>query len=247
MWFFNKRQRKLRDFFDGTYTDIHSHLIYGIDDGAATFEDTLSLVTALSEYGFARFTATPHTLQGVWDNSRETIVSKAGETVNLLWSAGFTRPFAHASEYLMDESLIERIGKEKLLTLKDNYVLVEMSYLNPPMQLFDILFELRTAGYQPVLAHPERYTFYHGRIELYEKLKRSGCLFQLNLLSVTGYYGTGVLLAARDLLRRDLIDFTGSDVHHQKHVAAFEGPAQLKKQEEEAFIHAVRRNAFFGS
>ncbi len=99
-----------------------------------------------------------------------------------------------------------------LLVLKDNYVLVEMSYINQPIQLYDIIFELQVAGYKPVLAHPERYAFFHHNFKNYEKLKHQGCLFQLNLLSTIGYYGTEVTKTAEKLLQIGMIDFVGSDV-----------------------------------
>ena len=117
---------------------------------------------------------------------------------------------------------------QELLTLKDNYVLVEISYINAPIHLYDILFDLQVAGYKPVLAHPERYTFYHNNFNEYKKLKKAGCLFQLNLLSVVGYYGENVAKTAQKLLSQGLIDFASSDTHHQKHIDSFEGKVLLK-------------------
>ena len=103
--------------------------------------------------------------------------------------------------------------------MKDNYVLVEISYLHPPIQLYDILFELQVAGYQPILAHPERYNFYHElSLDHYKKLKKAGCLFQMNMLSSTGYYGERVAKTADLLLKNNFIDFIGSDVHHERHL-----------------------------
>lgn len=121
----------------------------------------------------------------------------------------------------MDGNFSTLFQTEKLLTVKDNYVLVEMSYINPPIQLYDILFDLQVAGYKPILAHPERYLFFHSNFAEYEKLKHAGCSFQLNLLSVIGYYGTNVAETAKKLLKKGMIDFAGSDVHHQHHVGGF--------------------------
>ena len=117
---------------------------------------------------------------------------------------------------------------EKLLPLKDNYVLVEMSYINAPIQLYKILFDLQVAGYKPVLAHPERYTFYHNKLNEYEKLKKAGCLFQMNLLAVVGYYGENVTKIAEQLLQKGMYDFVGSDVHHDNHIAAFDQKIKIK-------------------
>jgi tyrosine-protein phosphatase YwqE len=130
-----------------------------------------------------------------------------------------------------------------LLTLKDNYVLVEMSYINPPIQLFEIVFEIQIKGYQPVLAHPERYNFYHGNLDAFKKLKNAGCKFQLNMLSSVGYYGPAVAKCAQDLLKNNLMDFIGSDVHHERHLAAFEQKIVVK--EIETIKKIIENNHFF--
>ena len=124
-----------------------------------------------------------------------------------------------AAEYMMDEqfsALLE--DNQELLTLKDNFVLVEMSYFSPPINLFDILFQLQLKGYKPVLAHPERYNSYHNNFEIYYKLKKAGCLFQLNLLSLTEQYGKGVTKTAEKLLKENVYDFVGTDTHHMNHL-----------------------------
>jgi tyrosine-protein phosphatase YwqE len=115
--------------------------------------------------------------------------------------------------------------------------------MNPPVQLYDILFQLKSRGYDIVLAHPERYNFYHQNEEAYKKLKRAGCKFQMNLLSVTGYYGNHVLEAANHLLGSDMIDFVGSDIHHVRHIKAFENKVQIKNVQN--FEKAIQNNQFF--
>lgn len=245
MLFFKKKRPPLHTFLEGGYVDIHSHLVYGIDDGAATFEDSLSLVTQMIDFGVQAFISTPHTIAYVWDNTPSGITSRGAETAAQLQASGVGAPFSVASEYMMDETLLRRMQTEPLLPLKDSYVLVEMSYISPPMQLFDIIYELRLAGYKPVLAHPERYAFYHGQMVAYEKLKRFGCLFQLNLLSVTGYYGGGVLKMAKELLKAGMIDLSGSDVHHQRHIDAFKSECILSPEESLAFKKAIKANDLF--
>ncbi|MFT7251139.1 MAG: protein-tyrosine phosphatase, partial [Flavobacterium sp.] len=131
----------------------------------------------------------------------------------------------------------------KLLTIKDNYVLVEMSYINPPFQLYDYIFKLQVAGYIPVLAHPERYVFYHSDVSNYAKLKKAGCYFQMNLLSATGYYGKEVAKIADQLLKNDMIDFVGSDFHHKQHVESFSNPIIIK--ETVALKKAAENNCIF--
>lgn len=243
MFSFLKAKPLLSDLIPDNYIDIHSHLLAGIDDGAKTFEDTLSLIIDLQKIGFSQFITTPHIMKHVWDNTSQTINIKLGETKLELKEKNIETPLKAAAEYLMDGEFITLFQNEALLTLKENYVLVEMSYINAPIQLYDILFELQVAGYKPVLAHPERYNFYHNNLAEYKKLKNAGCLFQLNLLSTVGYYGEGVTKTANYLLEKGLIDFVGSDVHHHNHVANFSRKIQIK--EIEALRKAVENNQFF--
>ena len=243
MLFFSKPKTRLADLIPEGYVDIHSHLLPGIDDGAKDQEDSLSLISKLREYGFAQFITTPHILTGVWNNTREGIESVEASTTSFLKGKGFEMPFKAAAEYLMDDTFLKLLKSSPLLTLKDNYVLVEMSYLNPPMQLNEIIFELQIAGYKPILAHPERYLFYHMKFDEYHRLKKAGCLFQINLLSVTGYYGEPVLKAAMKLLDNNLIDFAGSDVHHERHVESIKNNVLLKKHE--PFVEALKNNSQF--
>jgi tyrosine-protein phosphatase YwqE len=223
-----KSKPVLKDLIPDGHIDIHSHLLPGIDDGARTFEDTLRLTQALQDFGVSQFITTPHIIQYVWDNTHDQILSNKETTVLELEKNKITIPFNAAAEYLMDDQFVRLFQSGELLTLKDNYVLVEMSYINAPIQLYSILFDLQVAGYIPVLAHPERYLFYHNNFSEYEKLKRAGCLFQLNLLSVVGYYGAEITKIAEQLLAKGMYTYVGSDVHHDNHIASFKQKVKLK-------------------
>lgn len=233
----------LKDLIPDNHIDIHSHLLPGIDDGAKTFEDSLRLIQALNSFGISQFITTPHIIQHVWDNTHEQILDKKNETVLELEKHHFTAPLRTAAEYLMDDAFVQRFKSEKLLTLKDNYVLVEMSYINAPMQLYSILFDLQVAGYIPVLAHPERYLFYHSNFDNYLNLKKAGCLFQLNLLSVVGYYGSTIAKIAEQLLQKGMYTYVGTDVHHNKHINAFNEKVKLK--DTTALKEVIANNQFF--
>ncbi|RAR51124.1 tyrosine-protein phosphatase [Flavobacterium lacus] len=244
MIFFSKKKSFLKDLIPDNFIDIHSHLIPGIDDGAKTDEEALKLITELEKIGFKQFITTPHIIHGVWNNTHEII--KEGEKAlnDFLIEKAPQNKIKAAAEYMMDSYFMERLQNEKLLTLKDAYILVEMSYLNPPIQLMEIVFEIQVAGYKPILAHPERYLFYHENFDAYYKLKKAGCLLQLNLLSVTGYYGESVAKTAQKLVTNNMIDFVGSDVHHLNHVQSFENRLVIK--EEDALKEAIRNNQLFG-
>lgn len=238
-----KSKPKLKDLIPDNYVDIHSHLLYGIDDGAKTFEDTLKLTKALQNFGFSQFITTPHVMQHVWDNSNDQIKAKETTVISELEQQQISIPFKAAAEYMLDDHFSKLFQSEKLLTLKQNYVLVEMSYINAPIQLYSFLFDLQVAGYIPVLAHPERYLFYHSNFEEYLKLKKSGCLFQLNLLSSVGYYGNEIAKIAEKLLQKGMYDFVGSDVHHSNHIAAFDQKVKLK--DPLPLQEAIANNQFF--
>ncbi|TDD75950.1 tyrosine-protein phosphatase [Flavobacterium caseinilyticum] len=233
----------LKDLIPDHHIDMHSHLLPGIDDGAKTFEDTLRLTRKLMDFGVASFITTPHIIQHVWDNTHEQINANKEITVAALEKQGIAVPFRAAAEYLMDDQFVRLFESGELLTLKDNYVLVEMSYINAPIQLYSILFDLQVAGYIPVLAHPERYLFYHNNFSEFLKLKRAGCVFQLNLLSVVGYYGPGIAKIAEQLLQKGMYTYVGSDVHHDKHIAAFEQKVTIKDLV--PLQEAIANNQFF--
>ena len=240
---FFKSKPVLKDLIPEHHVDIHSHLLPGIDDGAQTFEDTLRLTKALQSFGVSQLITTPHIIEHIWDNNSETIKTKKADTLIELEKHQIKIPFRAAAEYMMDEHFVKLFQNGDLLTLKDNYVLVEMSYINPPIQLYSILFDLQLAGYIPVLAHPERYFFYHHNFEEYLKLKKAGCWFQLNLLSIVGYYSDGIAVIAEKLLQKGMYDFVGTDLHHDNHVAAFDQKVKLKDLT--PLKEAMANNQFF--
>jgi len=219
MIFFKKKTLPLTDFFPEGFVDIHSHLLPGIDDGAKNLDKSIALISKMRSYGIKNFITTPHVLGDVYQNSSDTIKAKLEEVKKELTQRNITDISIHAAaEYMMDEQFSQLLENNDILTLKDNLVLVEMSYFSAPINLYDILFEIQVKGYKPVLAHPERYNFFHTNFDHYYKLKKAGCLFQLNLLSLTEQYGKGVQKISEKILKENLYDFVGSDTHHNNHL-----------------------------
>lgn len=242
--FFNfKSKPKLIDLIPQGYVDIHSHLLFGLDDGAKTPEDTLSFLKQLQDWGWSKVITTPHIMEGVYPNTPSKINQRLQEVQTLAKEQKILIQLEAGAEYMMDHFFFEHFKQNKLQTLKGNHVLVEMSYLNPPIHLFDLLYELQVEGYQPILAHPERYLFYYRNFEVLEKLKKAGAQFQLNLLSLVGYYGPESQKTAERLLQDGMIDFVGSDIHHQQHINSFEKKISLK--ETFALEAAFERNKIF--
>jgi len=201
-------------------TDLHSHLIPGIDDGAKNIEESLQLVRMLCALGYRHLITTPHTMMHRFPNSSDTILRGLETLREAVRSAGIPVTVDAASEYLLDEHFRSLIQQKALLTFGENEVLFEMSYVIPPLELDTIIFELQSCGYTPVLAHPERYLYLHKAIEAYAHLKERGVRFQVNINSLGGYYSKPVQQAARTLMEKGWIDYLGSDVHHQRHADA---------------------------
>jgi protein-tyrosine phosphatase len=198
---------------------MHSHMLPGIDDGSPDIETSIYLVKGLLDLGYTNFITTPHVMEDLYPNNPQTINTAFESLKSGMGDLMLAKRFRPAAEYLLDgnvDMLLEK--KEPLLTIKDRLVLVEISFASPPLHLREILFQLQIAGYQPVFAHPERYGFYHLNTREYAEIKAVGCLFQCNLLSFSGYYGTAVKQAAEFLVQKGLIDLLGTDMHHEKHL-----------------------------
>lgn len=229
MLFFRKREAALpAQLLAFMGTDMHSHLLPGIDDGVQDTATAVQFITQLQHMGIKKIITTPHIIMDRYPNSRETMAGPYREVTSALSAENIPVSFHHAAEYYMDEQFMPLLEKP-LLTLSGNMVLVEISFMSAPPQLHQWLFDIQAAGYQPVLAHPERYGYYHKNFEVYRQLKQQGCLLQVNLLSLTGYYGKHVQLAAEKLMAGGLADLTGTDLHHEKHLNAIAGIGRNKK------------------
>lgn len=200
-------------------TDMHSHLLPGIDDGSPDPDTSVQLIKGLQELGYQKLITTPHILSDIYPNTPETIgaAQQILETISLQ-QAGLP-PLQAAAEYFIDDRFYQMVqSKTPLLILSGNFVLVEFSMITAPMELQEVLFELQVQNYQPVIAHPERYIYLSRRTAFFDELKDGGALFQLNLLSLTGHYGTSVQELAAYLIKKNFYSFAGTDLHHHKHL-----------------------------
>jgi len=198
--------------------DMHSHLLPGIDDGSPNVETTVNYIKQLAELGLNKFICTPHIFQELYPNTKETIFPALAQTKAQLKAQHINVEIDAAAEYMMDVDFLEILKTEKLLTLPNKYILIEMSYAAKNNQIEQYIFELSAKGYKPIIAHPERYNYYHKNFSQYQRFKDMGCLLQLNALSVTGYYGKEVKNIALKLIKQKYIDLVGTDLHHQKHL-----------------------------
>lgn len=215
MFFFNRSKPSVYTDFGDVALDMHSHLVPGVDDGSQNVTDSITLIAGLRDLGFEHLITTPHTLADIHPNTKDTLKLGydllAGQTpnnVNLTLS----------SEYYLDEQFQDQLNKNELMPFKGNRILIEFSQISRPHDLEEVIFDLVIKGYQPVLAHPERYLFFHQKFDYFTRLKEMGVELQVNALSLTLHYGKNIKAIAEKLIANELIDFIGTDLHHIHHL-----------------------------
>lgn len=201
-------------------TDIHSHLIPGIDDGARDLETSLSLLRELEGLGYRKVITTPHVKSEVFPNDVRKLDLLCRDLRRHASEAGIGLDIEVGAEHFIDDSFMQRIEEGDLKIFGDNYLLVELPFYAAPFGLEEILFDLQINGYRLVLAHPERYLYWVDDFSRFTSLKDRGILFQMNIMSLSLYFGKPVLDLARRLIENNMVELLGSDTHHQKHIEA---------------------------
>lgn len=208
--------------------DMHSHLLPGIDDGSPDIETSLQLIRGMTDLGYSKLITTPHIMWDMYKNTRDIILDKLEQVQAAVQTEGIPVEINAAAEYFLDDHVAGLLKRnEPLLTISGKMVLVEFSLAHPSMSLKDILFEMQMQGYQPVIAHPERYIYLEHNKDFYEELRDIGCLFQLNFLSLGNHYGKSVHELAMYIIKKGYYDLVGTDLHHSRHLEAISNPAFL--------------------
>jgi len=211
--FFSKKTY-LVDELSG-FIDIHNHILPAIDDGAKSVDDSLTLIKGFREFGIQEFIATPHIMHNYYENTPTTITGALNSLKKELEKNTELKADIRASaEHMIDGNFETILENGSIMTLGKDHLLVEMSYLQPPINFDQAIKAITNKWLFPVLAHPERYGFLHNRPKKYAEFKNQNILFQMNLLSLGGYYGKEVNKMAIKLLENGMIDFLGSDVHN---------------------------------
>jgi tyrosine-protein phosphatase YwqE len=226
--FFKKNTRQKVDL-SALGTDMHSHLIAGIDDGAEDEENSLLLCKGLEELGYKKCITTPHIMWDLYKNTSPKIQAGLGVLENNLKQHNVGLKVKAAAEYFLDDYFDELLKSDTpLLTVSGNMVLVECSFVSAPFDLKEKLFTMQMKGYKPILAHPERYLYFARDKGMFDVLKNAGCLFQLNILSLCGYYGKASQVLAEYLISKRYVDLVGTDMHHERHLETLRnGGSQL--------------------
>lgn len=212
---FGSKDKNSLNLGDYLGTDIHSHVIPGIDDGAAKLVDSIALIHGFIDLGYKKIVTTPHIYAEVFPNTPATINSAFEILLEEVKKLNLPLNLKFAAEYFLDFEFLSLTELGNLLSFGSRYVLIETSFYSPYQNLLDVIFDLAVRGYKPILAHPERYMYSKPK-NWFQNLKEKGCLFQVNILSFEGYYGKLPQKTAYELLDLNLIDFLGSDLHHEK-------------------------------
>ncbi len=221
-------------------TDIHSHILPGIDDGAPDIATSLQLVKGIYDLGIRKTVATPHVIADIYRNTPETINAALAELRKACADARINIEINAAAEYMLDDYFLKLLHEDSpLLCIHKNIILTEQSYASSSNNLNEIAFAMMTKGYRPIMAHPERYFYYHNNYGSFGHLKDMGFFLQVNVLSLTGYYGKSVAKAAKYILENNMADFVGTDMHHHRHLGIMQ-----KRENLELFKKSLNKKMF---
>ena len=207
------------------YLDCHSHILYGIDDGAKTIENSISILKKMQELGFESIILTPH-YRGDY-TANNTLKSLLLESLNsVLDENNINIKLYLANEVRITSDMLELIEKDKIKTF-NNYLFLELPFTTKIYNLDKIIYELQSNNIKVVLVHPERYPYLN--INDFQKLVDNDVLLQVNYESIIGKYGFKSKLMAKKLLKQDLVYCLGTDVHRDSTIM-FDKFDEIKKK-----------------
>ncbi len=203
-------------------TDMHSHLIPGIDDGSQSMDETIAMIAKFKELGYKKIITTPHIMSDFYRNTPEIILGGLAEVREELKRINLDIEIEAAAEYYFDETLFHTLESDSFLTFNKNHVLIEFSFSAEPQGHEKLFYDMRIKGYKPVIAHFERYIYFHGSIEKAQEWREKGMLIQMNINSIFGHYGPGVKKQSEKLIDSGQIDFIATDCHRIDHLNLLE-------------------------
>lgn len=197
-------------------TDIHSHIIFDVDDGSSSIEESIKLIKELKSVGFNNIIMTPHYIEGSeYSSENEEKLTKLALLKEEVKKQKIDINLYLGNEIFINDHIIEGIKDNKIYTLNNSkYLLFELPFHNQIIGLADIVYEMKVAGYIPILAHPERYSYFQKNPHLLDELKKEGLLFQCNYASILGNYGIASKKLLKYLLKKEYVDYFGTDIHH---------------------------------
>jgi tyrosine-protein phosphatase YwqE len=227
--FGTKAPEPVADFLQFLGTDMHAHVLPGLDDGTDSMDQALAMVREMVALGYHKLILTPHVMGDFYKNTSSGIRAKLTDLQEAVQEQQIKVELACAAEYYLDEWLLQKLAdQEPLLTFGPDYVLFETSFINEPFNFSEAIFRIKGNGYTPVLAHPERYVYFHHQLDTLAELRENGVLLQINLNSLSGYYGEGARRVAEKLINQGLVDLAGTDAHSLKHLYSLQKVASLE-------------------
>jgi protein-tyrosine phosphatase len=231
---FSSKKQKIETYlypiFEAVEVDIHSHLLPNIDDGSPDMETSIQLIREMVDLGFRSIITTPH-ISELYPNDNTIIQQTLNQLKTQLKREQIDIEINVAAEYMVNDVFEQKIlSGEPLMILPNNHILIELSHISEPVNLYKVINLLIERGYTPILAHPERYRYYNNNLAQFQKFINCGCHLQVNALSLDGYYGRMVSDCAWALLNNYMIEFIGSDIHHLKHIDVFKNNISPKAQ-----------------
>jgi protein-tyrosine phosphatase len=229
--------------------DLHAHWLPGLDDGARDLDESLAMLRGFADRGYRALIATPHVMGDHYRNTPDGIRAALERTREAARAEGLDLRLEAAAEYYLDDAFLHLLdGGGELLPLPGGRLLFELSYLNRPNHLQEAIFRMQTSGWKPVLAHPERYPYFHGdpRLGPYRELAEQGVELQVNLGSLTGRHGEGARRTARELLDAGLVDLLGTDLHRADQWAGLEAVARDRRFHRWLDRHPAQASWFAG-
>lgn len=235
---FNKKHALVASGILRGMTDTHSHILPGVDDGSPTVQSSLGLLRFFEELGVAQAWLTPHIMADRTQNTPEKLM-ECFERFKRQYEGPIV--LHQAGEYMMDAAFPDKLNTG-VLPLGKKHLLVETSYMLPPVGLHDILEQVRHAGYFPLIAHPERYTYMEKKD--YIALHEEGYEFQLNLMSLSGYYNPGAKAVSEWLLKKGMYTYVGSDLHHLERYQPMLEEMKLTTEQLDALSMLIANNEY---
>lgn len=203
-------------------TDIHCHIMPGVDHGAQSVDESLELIAAQQRWGIEQIILTSHVTDDTFENNPDTLAEGFRILTEGVKEAGNPIRLAYSAEYRIDTLFTDQLEKGLIVPMPDNYLLLENAFIQEPIGLDRLLFDLKVKGYKVIMAHPERFPYYYGNLDRYKQLHEAGNRFQINLLSLAGFFGKDTKKIAEWIVKNGMADFLGSDMHHLRHAEAID-------------------------
>ena len=199
------------------FTDVHSHILPGVDHGSQSIDESIEMLKAEFDMGITKVMCTSHVTAETFENTPETLTASYKTLKQAVEEEGLPVEIYVSAEYRIDEYWTSEYEAGHLLPLPGNRILLENSFAQELIGIDNLMFDLQVKGYIPILAHPERYHYYNDRRDRYKTLHNASVRFQVNLLSLAGYFGNGSRDRAVWLIQNGLCDMLGSDMHNMDH------------------------------